>query len=198
MKQATATRQTEGTSAVIARTNYIPVKDDYYSEFGNVICVCGRNRYFPTDACRGCGSREIGSYEVSYEDRPLLSKKLPIKTRFWYHSTRRADWDKDVKKSGATVHLGNLSAAHERAEHEYEGGDPEYTVYKVILNPFASISDVICPDLVNGWSETMDEFRKNTDADFVRYVNAAENVGTVSLIGNPEKFIIVEKTAHRI
>lgn len=198
MTQAVATRQTEGTHAVISPMNYVPIADDYYNEYGNVECVCGKNRYFATDACKGCKSKEIASYQVSLEEQHLLKSKLSVKTRFWYHSTNRLDWDKEIKDAGIPVHLGNLFSAHERAEHEYDGGNGAYDIYKIMLNPFASISDTVCPDLINGWSKSMDDFRQNADADFVRYVNTAEAVGSVSLIGDPRKFIIVEKTAHHI
>lgn len=198
MMQAVATRQTEGTPAVISSTNYVPQKDDFYGLDGCVECICGYTRYHGGEACKKCKSFEIAAYRVSEEARHLIASKTAVKTRFWYHSTSRLDWDKEIKDAGVSVHLGDLSSAHERAEHEYDGGNGAYTVYKILLNPFASISDVVCPDLINGWSESMDDFRRNADADFVRYVNTAESVGSISLIGDPKKFIIVEKTSHNI
>jgi hypothetical protein len=198
MQQQVITLQTEGTPAVVSNKDYIPDEADYYSQYGNVVCVCGTNRYDPSDRCRSCKSTEIGEYQVASDERHLLTSKTAIKTRFWYHSTTRVDWDKEIMEAGIPVHLGNLHAAHERAEHEYDGGNGSYTVYKILLSPFASISDTVCPDLVNGWSSTTEDFRKNAQADFVRYVNTAENVGTVSLIGDPRKFIILGKETHNI
>lgn len=199
MTQAVAIRQTEGTPAVISATAYVPAKDDYYSQYGNVECVCGTNRYEPMAMCRVCKSTEIGAFQVAAAECELLESKDLVKSRFWYHSTTRADWAETIQGSEITVHLGNLSAAHERAEHEYDGGDStEYFVYKVLLAPVSSISDTVCPDLINGWSETVEKLHENAGADFVRYVNSAENIGTVSLIGNPKEIIIVERTSHHI
>jgi len=191
-------RPTEATPVVISAKNYVPLKDDWYSLDGCVECVCGYSRYHAGEACRKCKSFEIGAYRVREEEQNLLTSTTAIKARFWYHATYRPDWDKEIKKAGITVHLGNRAAAEERMEHEYEGGNPSYTLYKVILNPLASISDVVCPDLVNGWSETLDAFRTNANADFVRYINATENIGTISLIGDPRKFIIVGKEISSI
>lgn len=199
MTQAVAVRQNEGTPAVISENAYVPANDDYYSEYGNVECVCGENRYDPTARCRVCKSMEIGAFQILDAERKLLSSKTAIKTRFWYHSTIRADWADTIKESGLPVHLGNRDAAEERAVHEFDGGDSdEYFLFKVALNPLASISDTVCPDLINGWSSTMEKFTENAGADFVRYINSAENIGTVSLIGDPHKFIIIEKTVERI
>lgn len=199
MTQAVAVRQNEGTPVVISETAYVPANDDYYSEYGNVECVCGENRYDPTARCRVCKCTEIGAFQILDTERKLLSSKTAVKTRFWYHSTTRADWADTIKESGLPVHLGNRDAAEERAVHEFDGGDSdEYFLFKVALNPLASISDTVCPDLINGWSSTMEKFTENAGADFVRYINSAENIGTVSLIGDPRKFIIIEKTVERI
>lgn len=199
MTQAVVVRQTEGTPVVISVTGYVPVFDDYYSEYGNVECICGENRYDPTAMCRVCKSTEIAAFQIADAERILLESKTEVKARFWYHSTTRADWAESIQDTGIPVHLGNLDAAEERAIHEFDGGDSdEYFLYKVALNPLASISDTVCPDLINGWSETMEKFRKNAGADFVRYINSAENIGTVSLIGNPTQLTVVEKSVQKI
>lgn len=199
MTQAIEVRQTEGTPIVISVKPYVPALDDYYSEYGNVECVCGANRYDPSAMCRVCKSTEIGAFQVAATEKELLESKAVVKNTVWYHSTTRADWANSIQASGLTVHLGNLFAAHERAEHEYDGGtSTEYFVYEVMLMEDAVIADTVCPDLINGWSETVEQLQENADADFVRYVNAAENIGTVSLIGNPNKFVITKKTAHHI
>ena len=199
MAQAVAVKQTEGTPAVISDTTYIPAEADYYTQYGNVECVCGKSRYEPAAKCWSCKSAEIAAWQVTDAERKLLNSKTATKARFWYHSTTRANWAESIKNSGLPVHLGNREAAEERAVHEFDGGDSdEYFLFKVVLNPFASISDTVCPDLINGWSNTMEEFAENAGADFVRYVNSAENVGTVSLVGDPKKFIVVEKTVERI
>lgn len=170
-----------------------------WENMGNVECVCGKVRYSRLNACK-CGKKEIAGFRVYKSEEKLLQSKMAAKTRFWYHSTSVENWDETIKTSGVPVHLGNETTAHEvSANHHYnDGGPKKYYMYKVMLNPFASISDVVCEDLVNDWSETMDQFNDVAGGDMVRYVNSYENAGTVSLIGNPKKFIIIGKTEHLV
>lgn len=169
-----------------------------FENMGNVECVCGKVRYDQLGACK-CGKKEIAGFRIRKSEEKLLQSKLAVKSRFWYHSTSIPDWDEKIKTSGVPVHLGNETTAHEVcANHHYDGGPKEYYLYKVMLNPFASISNVVCHDMANDWSENMDQFESRADGDLVRYVNTYENAGTVSLIGNPKKFIIVGKTTHLV
>ena len=169
-----------------------------FENMGNVECVCGKVRYEQRDACQ-CKKKEIAGFRIRKSEEKLLQSKVAVKTRFWYHSTSVPNWDETIKTAGVPVHLGNETTAHEvSANHHYDGGPKEYFIYKVMLNPFASISDVVCQDLSNDWSETMDQFNSRADGDLVRYVNTYENAGTVSLIGNPKKFIIIGKTSHSV
>jgi hypothetical protein len=54
----------------------------------------------------------------------------------------------DIKSSGALVHVGNEQTAHQRAldKYQYENQSDRYYLYKVLINPFASIADTISPD----------------------------------------------------
>lgn len=169
-----------------------------WENMGNVECVCGKVRYEQRSACK-CGKKDIAGFRIRKSEEKLLQSKMAVKTRFWYHSTSVPDWDETIKTAGVPVHLGNETTAHEVcANHHYDGGPKKYYMYKVMLNPFASISDVVCQDMSNDWSENMDQFESRVDGDMVRYVNTYENAGTVSLIGNPKKFIIVGKTVHSV
>ena len=169
-----------------------------WENMGNVECVCGKVRYDPLLACP-CKKTEIAGFRIRKSEEKLLQSKFAVKTRYWYHSTTRPDWDEQIKAAGIPVHLGNEMTSHEvAANHHYDGGPRDYYVYKVMLNPLASISNVVCQDMANNWSETMGQFESRADSDMVRYVNSYENPGTVSLIGNPKKFIIVGKTTHKV
>lgn len=169
-----------------------------WENMGNVECVCGKVRYEQFTNC-SCKQNKIAGFRIRKSEEKLLQSKFAVKTRYWYHSTTRADWDEQIKAAGIPVHLGNEMTSHEvAANHHYGGGPREYYVYKVMLNPLAAISNVVCQDMANNWSENMDQFESRADGDMVRYVNSYENPGTVSLIGNPKKFIIVGKTTHRV
>lgn len=165
----------------------------------NVECICGRVRYDMHLKCPcGRGTKSIKGYRVAKKEEILVDSTLSVKTRFWYHATAVENWESEVKKAGIPVHIGNRKTAHERAaDLRRQTGIRTFHLYKMVLNPFASISAIVCPDLVASWSDSLDSFNKITKADFVRYVNNYENSGSVSLYGNPNKFIVVSKTTHR-
>lgn len=197
MKSSVLVKSNETTAAVISPNPYVFNSNADFEGNGNVECGCGEVRYDSLDKCRKCGDREIAAYRVSDKEKVLLTSTTAIKTCVWYHATRVANWDKKIKTAGVPVHLGNRKTAMDRGNDEYHSGTTrKYTLYKIILNPFASISDVVCPDLVNDWSEDMESFNAIVGEDFVRYVNAYENPGSVSIFGDPSKFIIVGKSTH--
>jgi hypothetical protein len=164
----------------------------------NVECICGLVRYdMYLDCPCGLGFTSIRGYRVAKKEETLIGSTVPAKTRFWYHATAVENWENEVKKAHVPVHIGNSETAHQRAADTLQTG-ATYYLYKMVLNPFASISETICPDLGSGWSETVKSFSKIAKADFVRYVNNYENSGSVSLYGNPNKFIVVSKTSHKV
>lgn len=164
----------------------------------NVECICGLVRYdMYLDCPCGLGFNSIQGYRVAKKEENLIGSTLPAKMRFWYHATTVENWESEVKKAGIPVHIGNSETAHQRASDTLQTG-VTYYLYKMFLNPFASVAETICPDLCNDWSDTLETFNEVTGADFVRYVNTYENSGSVSLFGNPNKFIVVSKTTHTV
>ena len=192
MSVATQERLNESSSARIIRQEPVVIAN----RAKNVECNCGLVRYDMRLLCAcGLGKGSIKGYRVAKKEELLLDYKTAAKTRFWYHATTVDDWENTVKKAGIPVHIGNLNTANERAE---DIGIKTYHLYKMVLNPFASISDTVCPDLGNNWSETLESFNEITHADFVRYVNNYENSGSISLYGNPNKFIVASKSTHTV
>lgn len=202
MYSSVSVKRNESIPTVISPIAHVSNPKAHYEDNGNVECGCGEVRYFSFDKCRKCGDREIAAYRIAEDQKPLLNSATAVKTRFWYHSTRVQYWNEKIKDAGVPVHLGNLTTAIDRANDEfaqgnfYPGHKWTYTIYKIMLNPFASISDVVCHDLVNDWSEDMTSFKEVVGKDFVRYINTFENPGSVSIFGDPRKFIVVGKSTH--
>lgn len=162
----------------------------------NVQCRCGLVRHNLLLACP-CGETDnIAGFRVLKAQERLLNSKFAVKSRFWYHSTTRENWEHDVKAAGILAHLGNEQTAHQRALDLYKDGfsQPHYYLYEILINPFASISDNISPDLADAWTGNKEDFKNLIGADVVRYVNTFENSGNVSLYGDPNQFIIIGKT----
>jgi hypothetical protein len=193
---ATQEKLNESSSARFIREEPVVIADCRK----NVECICGLVRYDMLEPCPcGLGTKSIKGYRVAQKDEILLDSKTAVKTRFWYHATTVENWASAVKDAKIPVHVGSLKTATDRAEdNSLMTGEKTYHLYTMVLNPFANISDTVCPDLCNDWSETLNSFNEITDADFVRYVNTYENSGSISLFGNPNKFIIVSKTTHTV
>lgn len=196
----------ETVPVVISEHPYVFNPDADFSGNGNVECICGVVRYCPLSRCDACKSSEIEAYRVSAAGKELVEDKGKAKTATWFHATRVENWDKKIFKSGATVHIGDEATAMELADDHFNNELSffedkeelrEYTLYEIALKPEASISDVVCNDLVYNWTKDTDTFAKLVGDDFVRYVNTYETPGAVSMIGNPNMFTIVGKSIRK-
>lgn len=196
----------ETVPVVISEHPYVFNPDADFSGNGNTECICGVVRYCPLSRCDSCKSSEIAAYRVSAAGKELVDDKGKAKTATWFHATRVENWDKKIFKSGATVHIGDEATATELADDHFNNELSffedkeelrEYTLYEITLKPEASISDVVCNDLVYNWTKDTDAFAKLVGDDFVRYVNTYESSGAVSMIGNPNMFTIVRKSVRK-
>lgn len=194
--QPVKTISTEADSIVVI--NREPEMDDWETNSMSVECICGKTRYGIDRSCDYCTAapNEINGYRIYNADKKLATSKREVKTRYWYHSTTQENWIEKVREANVPVHLGNKQAAFERAIDQCnETGNNTHFLYKVKLNTFAKVANNICPDLNNHWSESMDEFKRNTNGrSFVRYINSHEDAGSVSLYGDPHKFEVIEVT----
>lgn len=196
----------ETVPVVISEHPYVFNPDANFEGNGNAECVCGVVRYCPLSRCDVCKSSEIEAYRVSAAGKELLDDKAKVKAFTWYHATRVENWDKKIFKSGSTVHIGDEATAVALADDQFNNDFRfqhnkedlrDYVLYELTLNPQASISDVVCNDLVYNWTKDTEAFAKLVGEDFVRYVNTYEFPGAVSLIGNPNMFTIVGKSVRK-
>lgn len=158
----------------------------------SVVCVqCGKTRYGIKTWCKECGSLEVG-FRVREKDKSILSNPEESLQRTWFHATDNPDWMECVTEAEVTVHIGSyeaaLSAAIERSlcESSY--------VFELKLLDTTSIAPWVCPDVVNLWNEEVDEFTENLEHDFINYVNLYESPGSISMIGDPKKLVIIGMT----
>lgn len=127
----------------------------------------------------------------------------------WYHATTRENWHESIARGGDNsrlAHLGTKEAALQRiwyaSSRDKSIQAKKWRIYRVTLKPDVPIHANVMGDDLFGEPSTVAEARQDKDyeADGVtRYVNTFEQVGSVSLVANPEQFIVsgVEEVGTR-
>lgn len=113
----------------------------------------------------------------------------------WFHASKKENWLEEVLNTFdvPVVHLGSYDAAIARVE-DYkhsasvvgnEDVSVDWFIHEVRILPSAYIYRRIIEDVDKVFPRTVEELLNEKGADIVRYVNAWENQGSVSLIANP-------------
>lgn len=172
----------------------------HYQELMTVECSCGTVRADQLDLCSNCRSFNIGSFRVSDEAFQFMNSKELTKEVTWFHATTHENWGTDIITSGLSVHLGTKETALALMQARRGSKTTPFTfdLYEVSIDEESTVSNVVCPDLVNAWSSDAWELVELTGCDFVRYVNNYENAGSISLIGDSANITIQKQSMMSI
>lgn len=139
---------------------------------------------------------------VQHDSIPLLDKTV-AKTASWFHATIVDDWHEKVSTGFEMydgeipyVHVGNLSAAMDMANHRYFEQEKFATVdlYEITLMEDAVLSDTVCDDGNFWYNHITERTREDLGGDAIRYVNKWESIGSISLLVDPRKIKVTKVT----
>lgn len=111
------------------------------------------------------------------------------RTMKWYHSTSQSDWHEKIfdNENGVDcIHLGTEIAAADRGLKESDFTDKQQFIYVCEISETASIYDYILRD-------DAEYFARAEGFDVIRYVNAYEDAGSISLEVKPEAIKILAR-----
>lgn len=138
----------------------------------------------------GCAEREdVESVALRVSQIPLVLNPWFSRRRHWWHSSAAHELTTtDPVDSGEDwlMHVGTRSAALQRALADRRSGVPQY-LHRVVLADAARIA----PETVleNQYRDPMHVLlHVRGDRSVVRYVNAREDAGSVSLAGRRARF----------
>lgn len=128
-------------------------------------------------------------YQIAllYAEQEKLDIQNALST-VWFHATERNNWQSYVQSNETLVHLGSEMAALDRMSdlRSWSYDPQQITLFSVRLRPSATIDPQIYLD------EDANELTQDMAYDVVRYVNAWESIGSVSLVAKSSCFEIVE------
>lgn len=153
-------------------------------------------------SCAGCAfTRELSATDVRLKvsDMAVAAGVESVAAREWWHATCRPEWLKTLKSSEEVplVHLGSKEAAVERGsklrklkKYAHE----EWVLLKVRVKEVTT-DPVVHAD--NFFPEGRDLPKTTADASYpcYRYVNACEDVGSISLLVVPEVLTVEDQQA---
>lgn len=133
-----------------------------------VTCACGHVMRFASDA-----------WVIPYDKHGVLSDPANISRTTWFHVSKSSTWD---ETQNSVIHVGTRQSAIDRARDMVMGNehDGDLYLYEVTVNPLATVSPVVFPDMVELW----DDVTEYCTGHVTRYVNAYEDPGSISLIVN--------------
>ncbi len=155
------------------------------------------------DKCPSCSDRldgDLMGVNLLKESIQFFDPKV-VKQQSWFHATAREDWLPSLQnmEDAPLTHLGTLEAARTRGrdlrEDKHRQYDSDWYLYEVKLVPEAYIENNVYQDDNQEFPYYTSDLESNRYGNgVIRYVNAYEDPGSVSLITDPQKLVLVKAT----
>lgn len=151
---------------------------------GNDIIRCICTKAFDIVSADVRVTKDNPSYDV-YSDPKNVFKQT------WFHATRinNDDWEKNIKESDLSVHLGTENAAYDRGITEYayrsNNTGKDFIIYEVALDESSVVDEAVLDDMNNIYD--------SGDSDITRYINRWEDMASISLVASSKSFRVVSK-----
>ena len=155
------------------------------------------------DKCPVCSDRldgDLMGVNLLKESIPYFDSAF-VKEQSWFHATAREDWLPSLQdmEDAPLAHLGTLESAITRGrdlrEDKHRQYGSEWYLYEVKLVPQAYIEKNVYNDDNQKFPYYTSDLESNRYGNgVIRYVNSYEDPGSVSLIADPQKIVLVKAT----
>lgn len=151
----------------------------------------------PADGCYNVISSDSLPVVVRKSESGLLDRGA-AQDALWFHATRRENWMETLlslpETDMPTIHVGSREAAVSRANGEYAASGTWY-LYALRVRSNVCVSEAIFADenMCAPWrvGDLYAGYFPGYGAA-TRYVNAFESIGSISMVGDPRAFEVVD------